>query len=143
MVHFYWVYAFYRFPLLLPNDLLVFHDPIQDAVFWCYIYLGSSWPWLFLRFSLFWQSSHVLEELSSVTQLCPILQPHGLQHTRLPCPSPAPRACSDSSPLSPWCHPFHPLSSPSPPALNLSQHQGLLQWVSSLHQVGKLLELQL
>ena len=39
--------------------------------------------------------------------------------------------------------PSHPLSSPSPPALNLSQHQGLFQWVSSLHQVAKLLEFQL
>ena len=39
--------------------------------------------------------------------------------------------------------PSHPLFSPSPPALNLFQHQGLLQWVSSLHQVAKLLELQL
>ena len=37
----------------------------------------------------------------------------------------------------------HPLSSPSPPAFNLSQHQGLFQWVSSLHQVAKGLELQL
>ena len=37
----------------------------------------------------------------------------------------------------------HPLSSPSPPALNLPQHQGLFQWVSSLHQVAKVLELQL
>ena len=33
----------------------------------------------------------------------------------------------------------HPLSSPSAPALNLSQHQGLFQWVSSLHQVAKVL----
>ena len=33
------------------------------------------------------------------------LQPHGLQHTRLPCPSPTPRACSNSCPLSLWCHP--------------------------------------
>ena len=31
----------------------------------------------------------------------------------------------------------HPLSSPSPPALNLSQHQGFFKWVSSLHQVAK------
>ena len=38
--------------------------------------------------------------------------------------------------------PSHPLLSPSPPALNLSQHQGLLQWVSSLHQVAKVSELQ-
>ena len=33
--------------------------------------------------------------------------------------------------------PFHPLSSPSPPAFNLAQHQGLFQWVSSSHQVAK------
>ena len=39
--------------------------------------------------------------------------------------------------------PPHPLSSPSPPALNLSQHQGLFQWVSSLHQVAKVLKFQL
>ena len=39
--------------------------------------------------------------------------------------------------------PSHPLSSPSPPALNLSQHQGLFKWVSSSHQVAKILEFQL
>ena len=39
--------------------------------------------------------------------------------------------------------PSHPLSFPSPPAFNLSQHQGLFQWMSSLHQVVKVLELQL
>ena len=39
--------------------------------------------------------------------------------------------------------PSHPLSSPSPPTLNLSQHQALFQWVSSLYQVTKVLELQL
>ena len=33
------------------------------------------------------------------------LQPHGLQHVRLPHPSPSPRACSNSCPLSQWCHP--------------------------------------
>ena len=38
--------------------------------------------------------------------------------------------------------PSHPLSFPSPTAFNLSQHQGLFQWVSSLHQVAKVLELQ-
>ena len=38
--------------------------------------------------------------------------------------------------------PSHPLSSPSPPTFNLSQHQGLFQWVSFLHQVAKVLELQ-
>ena len=39
--------------------------------------------------------------------------------------------------------PSHPLSSPSPPPFNLSQHQGLFKWVSSLHQVAKVLEFQL
>ena len=39
--------------------------------------------------------------------------------------------------------PSHPLSSLSPPALNLSQHQGLFKWVSSSHQVAKVLEFQL
>ena len=33
------------------------------------------------------------------------LQPHGLQHTRLPCPSLSPGVCSNSCPLSQWCHP--------------------------------------
>ena len=39
--------------------------------------------------------------------------------------------------------PSYPLSPPSPPALNLSQHQGLFQWISSLHQVTKVSELEL
>ena len=39
--------------------------------------------------------------------------------------------------------PSHPLSSPTSPAFNLSQHQGLFQWVSSSHQVAKVLEFQL
>ena len=39
--------------------------------------------------------------------------------------------------------PSHPLSSPSPPALPLSQHQGLFKWVSSSHEVAKVLEFQL
>ena len=39
--------------------------------------------------------------------------------------------------------PYHPLSSPSPPTLNLSQHQGLFQWVSFSHEVAKVLEFQL
>ena len=38
--------------------------------------------------------------------------------------------------------PSHLLLSPSPPAFNLSQHQGLFKWVSCLHQVAKVLELQ-
>ena len=60
----------------------------------------------------------------------------------LPSPTPGihPNPCS----LSRWrCQPSHPLSSPSSPALNLSQHQGLFKWVSSSHQVAKVLAFQL
>ena len=44
-------------------------------------------------------------QFSSVSQLCLTLWPHELQHARLPYPSPTPRACSISFPLSQWCHP--------------------------------------
>ena len=69
---------------------------------------------------------------------------HELQHARPPCPSPTARVHSNSCPSSQWCHPAISSSViPSPPAFNLSQHQGPFQWVSSLHQVAKGLEFQL
>ena len=59
------------------------------------------------------------------------LQPHEPQHNRSPCPS---HSWSPPKPHVHWVsdavQPSHPLSSPSPPALNLSQHQGLFQWVT-------------
>ena len=61
------------------------------------------------------------------------LQPHGLQHARDPCPSLSPGVCSNTHVhwVSDTIQPAHPLPPPSPPAFNLSQHQGLFQWVSS------------
>ena len=79
--------------------------------------------------------------LFSHSVLSNFFQPHRLQHTRLPCPSPSPRACSNSCPLSQWSYPT--ISASSLPTFNLSQHQGLFKWVSSSHQVTKVLELQL
>ena len=71
------------------------------------------------------------------------LWPLGLQHARLPCPSLFPRICSNSCSLShDAIQPSHPLSPSLAPALNLSQHQSLFQWVSSSHQVAIVLELQ-
>ena len=61
-------------------------------------------------------------QFSSVAQSCLTVWPHALQHARLPCPSPTPRTCSNSCPLSWWCHPT--ISSSvihSLPAFNLSQ----------------------
>ena len=55
-----------------------------------------------------------------------------------------PGACLNSCPkVGDAIQPFHPLSSSSAPAFSLSQHQGLFQWVSSSHQVPKVLEFQL
>ena len=72
------------------------------------------------------------------------LRPHGLQHTRLPCPALHPEFTQIHVHwVSDAIQPSHPLSSPSPPAFNLSQHQGLLKWVSSSDQVAKVLEFQL
>ena len=66
------------------------------------------------------------------------LWPHGLQYTRLPCPSPLPEFTQiHVNWVGDAIQPSHPLSSPSPLAFNLSQHQGLFKWVSSSHQVAK------
>ena len=81
---------------------------------------------------------------SSRSVMSDSLRSYGLQHTRPPCPSPTPGVYSNSCPLSWWCHPsISFLSSPSPPAFNLSQHQGVFKWDSSSHQMGKVLEFQL
>ena len=83
-------------------------------------------------------------QFSSVAQSCQTLRPRESQHTRPPCPSPTPRVYSNSCPLvGDAIQPSHPLSSPSPPAPNLSQHQCLFQWVNSSHEVVKVLEFQL
>ena len=59
--------------------------------------------------------------------LCDSLRPHGLQHASLPCPSPIPRDSQTHVPrVGDAIQISHPLSSPSPPAFNLSQHRGLL-----------------
>ena len=84
-------------------------------------------------------------QLSSVTQLCPTLcdtmnhsMPGLSVHHQLP-----ELAKTHVYWVGDAIQPSHPLLSPSPTALNLSQHQGLFQWVSSLHQVAKILEFQL
>ena len=58
------------------------------------------------------------------------LWPHGLQYTRLSCPSLSPRVYSYSCPLGQWCHPTNsPSVTPFSTALNLSQHQCIFEWV--------------
>ena len=81
------------------------------------------------------------------------LWPHELQHIRLLCLSLSPWVCSNSCPLSQWCHTLSSssyissyISSSVSPITFCSQFfpaPGSFQWVSSLHQVTKILELQL
>ena len=59
-------------------------------------------PWL-LRNATSWSSVSSVQFSRSV--MFDSLWPHGLQHARLPCPSPTPGACSNSCPSSQWCHP--------------------------------------
>ena len=73
------------------------------------------------------------------------LQPHGLQHTRPPCPSPTPGVYSNSCPSS-WCCHLNISSSVVPFSSRLqskNQHQCLFKGVHSSHQVAKVLEFQL
>ena len=114
----------------------MFNHPIRKedgavSLLWCHI--GD----------IMWQFSSV--QFSSVAQLCPTLcDPMNRSMPGLPVHHKLPeftqthvhRVCDA-------IQPSHPLLSPSPPAPNPSQHQGLFKWVNSSHQVAKVLELQL
>ena len=84
-------------------------------------------------------------QVSSVAQACPSLcDPTGRSTPGLSVHHQLPESTQTHVHwVSDAIQPSHPLSSPSPPAFNLSQHQGLFQWVSSSHQVAKVLEFQL
>ena len=84
-------------------------------------------------------------QFSSVTQSCPTLcNPMNFSTPGLPVHQQLPEFTQTHvHRVSDAIQPSHPLSSPSPPAPNPSQHQGLFQWVNSSHEVAKLLEFQL
>ena len=72
------------------------------------------------------------------------LWPHESRHARTPCPSLSPKDCSNSCPLSRWCHPA--ISSSVVPFFSCPQSlpaSGSFQWVNSSHEVAKVLEFQL
>ena len=72
------------------------------------------------------------------------LWPHGLQHARPPCPSPSPAVYSNSCQLSWWCHPTISTSAvPFSSCLQSFPASGSFKWVSSSHQMAKVLEFQL
>ena len=114
-------------------------------IFMCTLVLGS----LSLSLLFHWcVTSLIFCILFAVVFSCQVvynsLRPHGLQQAKHLCPPLAPRVCSYSCPLSKWCYlNISPSVTPSPFVFNLSQHQGLFLWVGSLHQVARILELQL
>ena len=63
--------------------------------------------WFYITNMWFWFPQNKIKNFPwyccLIAQLCLTLWPHGLQHTRLPCPSTSPRACSNSCPLYQWC----------------------------------------
>ena len=137
---------------MLPNQT-VCYPQLCFCFHWNSELSDSSWGYLKLLFNakVGWESKKALtgsshSQFSSAQSLSVSysLRPHGLQHARPPCPSPLPEFTQTHVHwVSDAIQPSHPLSSSSPPAFNLSQHQGLFQWVSSLPQVPKVLELQL
>ena len=84
-------------------------------------------------------------QFSSVTQLCPTrCNPMNCSMLGLPVHHQLPEFTQTHvHRVGDAIQPSHPLSSPSPPAPNPSQHQGLFQWVSASHEVAKVLEFQL
>ena len=126
--------------LWLNNILLcVLYIYIHLYLHWIFTYTFSPPPFFCCWKTLKWFPS---VQFSSVVQLCltlcdpmncstPVLPVH---HQLLEFTQTHVHWVGDA------IQPSHPLSSPSPPALNLSQHQGLFKWVSSSHQVAKVLE---
>ena len=145
-------------PELLELLLLLSHFTVSDSVP-PHRWLPTSLPipgilqartleWVAISFSSAWKWKVKVKPLSCVRLLAtpwtaahqapPSMGfPRQEYWTGVPLPSPA-----HVNWVSDAIHPSHPLSSPSPPTFNLSQHQGLFQWVSSLRQVAKVLELQ-
>ena len=112
---------------------------------WFFTTILSNSTYLLQSMSLFWSYNQYLVQFSSVTQSHPTLcDPMNHSTPGLPVHHQLPeftqthvhRVCDA-------IQPSHPRSSPSPHALNPSQHQSLFQWVNSSHEVAKVLEFQL
>ena len=89
--------------LLLKFYLLIYYM-LNDK--YCCLYSRIYWLFFFVMPSIpLLKSLKCILLLSSHSVVSDSLRSCGLQHTRLPCPSPSPRACSNSCPLSQWCHP--------------------------------------
>ena len=134
------------FKVTKPGSLPQAHEAVESSyhkkIFW--ILMMGKWTasQAFSQLIHTWTPSL---QFSSLTQLCPTLcNPMNRSMPGLPVQHQLPESTQTHFHwVSDAIQPSHPLSSPSPPTLNLSQHQGLFQWVSSSYQVAKVLEFQL
>ena len=112
-----------------------------------FIYLGGICFLTNILDDFLWSSKFgcCMIQFSSVAQSCPTLcDPMNCSTPGLPVYHQLPESTQTHvHSVGDAIQPSHPLSSPSPPVLSLSQHQGLFKWVSSPHQVAKVLEFQL
>ena len=145
----YQIYILSKCPVITDADL----EHLTDIVFIEYLYCRVTF---FPPLSTFYSgrkspclrnrtSAPFPWKFSSVTQSCPTLcDPMNRSTPGLPVHHQLPQFTQTHvHRVSDAIQPSHPLSSPSPPAPNPSQHQSLFQWVNSLHEVAKLLEFQL
>ena len=136
---------------------LVFYGPLPllPSVFPSIRVFSNEWA-LCIRWPKYWNFSFIVSpsneysgmisfQLSSVAQSCPTLcDPMDHSMPGFPVHHQLPEFTQIHAHwVSDAIQPSHPLSSPSPPTFNLSQYQSLFKWVSSLHQVAKVLEVQL
>ena len=133
------------------DDHMVFILQFVNMVYhidWSAYIEKSLHPWDKSHMIMIYDSSNVLldsVQFSSVAQSCPTLcDPMNCSPPGLPVHHQLPEFTQTHvHRVSDAIQPSHPLSSPSPPAPNPSQHQGRSQWVNSSHEVAKVLEFQL
>ena len=124
-------------------------DPLEEWMTSHFSILAQRIPWMEkpggLQSMGLQRVGHDWNDFSSVSQSCPTLcNPMNRSTPGLPVHHQLPESTQTHvHRVGDAIQPSHPLPSPSPPALNLSQHQGLFQWVSFSHQVAKVLEFHL
>ena len=125
------LYLIYLFKFSIPSQVGFVHLCLSRNLFT----LSKLSKWL----------SYVIHQIRSVAQSCPTLcDPMNRNTPGLPVHHQLPEFTETHvHRVSDAIQSSHPLSSPSPPATNLSQHQDLFQWVNSSHEVAKVLEFQL
>ena len=131
---FYWNFLQHLHFLLSIVNVYIFVFAFSLAILTTFKFFFSIYYWLM---SIFFKI-----QFSSVTHLCLTLcDPMDSSTPGFPVHHQLPELAQIH--VSYAIQPSHPLSSPYPPAFNLSQHQGLFKWDSSSHQVAKILEFQL